>query len=85
MDIRMIGISLLVTFWLYLSSVFLAAYVATEKGRSGVGWLFLSLLFPPYMSLLALSALPNKNGQEWERSMRREPPRPTFGQRLGES
>ena len=39
----------------------LAAYVAGEKRRSGVAWLFLSLFFSPLFALLALAALPMGN------------------------
>ena len=86
MDIRDIAIGLLIAFWVYLSSVVLTTYVASEKGRSGLGWFFLSFLFPPYMTLLALAALPETKEQEWiERAMPREPKPPTIGQRLGRS
>jgi len=84
MDITVIAVSFSVLLWLYLSSVILTAYVASESGRSGVGWFFLSFLFPPYMTLLALAALPEKKEEEWlERAGRH--PTPTIGQRLGRS
>ena len=44
MDVTVIAVSFSVLLWLYLSSVILTAYVASEKGRSGVGWFFLSFL-----------------------------------------
>ena len=86
MDIRDIAIGLLLAFWVYSSSVFLTTYVASQKGRSGLGWFFLSFLFPPYMTLLALAALPEKKEEEWlERVIPRQPTAPTIGQRLGRS
>ena len=86
MDITVIAVGFSVLLWLYVSSVVLAAYVASEKGRTGGGWYFLSLLFPPYMTLLALAALPEKKEEEWlERAVPRHPTTPTIGQRLGRS
>lgn len=86
MDIRDIAIGLLLAFWVYISSVFLTTYVASQKGRSGLGWFFLSFLFPPYMTLLALAALPEKKEEEWlERVIPSQPTDPTIGQRLGRS
>ncbi|KRT71652.1 MAG: hypothetical protein XU13_C0041G0029 [Candidatus Rokubacteria bacterium CSP1-6] len=85
MDITVIAVSFSVLLWLYLSSVILTAYVASESGRSGVGWFFLSFLFPPYMTLLALAALPEKKEEEWLDRAARHPTTPTIGQRLGRS
>lgn len=84
MDIAVIAVSFSVMLWLYLSSVVLTAYVASEKGRTGVGWFFLSLLFPPYMTLLALAALPEKKDEEWL-AVPTQSTTPTIGQRLGRS
>lgn len=36
MDIRVIAVSLLISLWVYLSSVLLAAYVASEKALSAL-------------------------------------------------
>lgn len=85
-DITVIVLGFSVLLWLYLSSVVLTAYVASEKARSGGAWFFLSFLFPPYMALLALAALPGRKEEEWRgRAGPSRPTTPTIGQRLGHS
>jgi len=46
---------------MWFFSSFVAAHVAGEKRRSEWTWLFLSLLFSPIITLLALAALPTGN------------------------
>ena len=42
----------------FLGGLFVAS-IAREKGRSGLSWFFISLLFSPFMALLGLIAVPN--------------------------
>jgi len=45
------------TYW--VMGAILCAIVATAKGRSGLGWGLLGLLFCPLFVLIALCAVPN--------------------------
>mgnify|MGYP007100063950 CR=1 FL=1 len=47
--------------WLivWIPLCFLVAWIASQKGRSGVGWFFLSLFLSPVIGLLALIAVPS--------------------------
>ena len=47
----------------YLIATFgLVPYVASAKGRSGLGWLLIALVVTPLLSLLALAAIPDTGG-----------------------
>ena len=54
----------LMTLWLiaaWIVGTLVVAYVAGQKGRSGLLWAFLSLvLISPLLALLALAALPSQ-------------------------
>jgi len=41
-----------------LASMWFVPFVALEKGRSGFGWMFFSLIFSPLLALIALAGLP---------------------------
>lgn len=40
----------------------LVPWVAQQKGRSGIGWLLIALLWTPLFALIALAAVPDKLG-----------------------
>jgi len=41
-----------------VGSLFLVPYVASQKGRSSVGWALIALFLTPILALLALAAVP---------------------------
>lgn len=49
---------MLIVLWILVSV--LVGFVASAKGRSAVGWFFISLMFSPLIALLALCAVPDK-------------------------
>jgi len=40
------------------ASLFLVPYVASQKGRSSLGWALIALFLTPLLALLALAAVP---------------------------
>ena len=52
---------------------FVCAFVASQRGRSGIAWVFISLLISPLLALLVLIAIPSKR-----RATRRERPRNSY-------
>jgi uncharacterized membrane protein HdeD (DUF308 family) len=61
---KIVGLLLLLTIggWVLASAV--VAYVAIEKGRSGIGWLLVALVLSPLFAVLCLAALPSVDGEE---------------------
>jgi hypothetical protein len=58
-------ILVVILFWLFLS--FLVGWYATNKGRTGIGFMFLSLLLSPLVGfILAMLASPNHEVLEKE-------------------
>jgi uncharacterized protein (DUF58 family) len=53
---------LVVIIWLVLSIVIGAA--AAHRGRSGLAWLFFSLILSPLIAALILAALPDRKSQK---------------------
>ena len=52
-----------VVFWLFFSII--AGVIATRKGRSGIGFFFLSILLSPLIGIIsAIIATPNQNQVE---------------------
>ncbi|TQD33262.1 hypothetical protein FKW81_14770 [Rhodobacter capsulatus] len=51
-----IGVILILAFifWLY---IWLPASMAADRGRSSVGWVILTLLFSPFITIIALMVL----------------------------
>ena len=49
--------------WFYVTTPFLVAVVASEKGRSGVRWFIASLFVTPWACLIALAAIPDTTNQ----------------------
>jgi hypothetical protein len=43
----------------FFATVVLVPYVASEKGRSGVGWALAAVFVTPLLALLALAAVPD--------------------------
>ena len=57
----------------WIIGFFVCAFVASQRGRSGIGWGFISLLISPLLALLVLIAIPSKR-----RATRRERPRNSY-------
>ena len=56
---KVVGLILLLAAggWVLASAV--VAYVAIEKGRSGIAWLVVALVLSPLFAVLCLAALPS--------------------------
>lgn len=48
---------------IWLAAGVIAAAIAVSKGRSGIGWFFLGVLFP-LIAVIVIAALPNRNTEE---------------------
>jgi hypothetical protein len=57
----------------WIIGFFVCAFVASQRGRSGIAWGFISLLISPLLALLVLIAIPSKR-----RATRRERPRNSY-------
>ena len=57
----------------WIIGFFVCAFVASQRGRSGIAWGFISLLISPLLALLVLIAIPSKR-----RANRRERPRNSY-------
>lgn len=57
----------------WIIGFFVCAFVARQRGRSGIAWGFISLLISPLLALLVLIAIPSKR-----RATRRERPRNNY-------
>ena len=57
----------------WIIGFFVCAFVASQRGRSGIAWGFISLLISPLLALLVLIAIPSKR-----RATRRERPRNNY-------
>lgn len=57
----------------WIIGFFVCAFVASQRGRSGISWGFISLLISPLLALLVLIAIPSKR-----RATRRERPRNSY-------
>ena len=60
----MVDIVLVVLVTAWLMGHFVCAYVAGEKGRSSVGWWFISLFASPLLALIALAAIPVRHEEQ---------------------
>lgn len=47
-------LALAFTFWLY---IWLPASMAADRGRSSLGWVFLTIIFSPIITIIALLVL----------------------------
>lgn len=64
----------------------LVAYVARQKGHSGISWCLASLFFSPFFMALCLAAMPDRREVEWREAMLRAvSPGSTIGDRLSHS
>ena len=45
-------------FFLWLVLAFVPAYIASQKGRNGIGWFFIGLLISPLIALIIVCAIP---------------------------
>ena len=61
---------MIVFFWICFS--FLAAWIAADKGRSGVGFFFLSLLLSPLIGIIAACACQGRRDSIEQRLARLE-------------
>jgi len=57
----------------WIIGFFVCAFVASQRGRSGIAWGFISLLISPLLALLVLIAISSKR-----RATRRERPRNSY-------
>ena len=57
----------------WIIGFFVCAFVASQRGRSGISWGFISLLISPLLALLVFIAIPSKR-----RATRRERPRNSY-------
>lgn len=66
-------------FWIWVAFGVVCAFVAPSRGRSGLGWFFLGVLFSVF-ALIVLLALPSKAEQEtdYQPTFLSETPRPTL-------
>ena len=47
-----------------ITAVSLVPWTARQKGRSGLAWMLIGLLFSPLLALIALAAVPDKRDEE---------------------
>jgi hypothetical protein len=59
----------------WIIGFFVCAFVASQRGRSGIAWGFISLLISPLLALLVLIAIPSKR-----RALRRSGTRSSYGE-----
>lgn len=62
-QLNVLYITLGLAVWLFLA--IMAAYVATERGRSGIGFFFFSLFLGYLFAILTLIALPKKRPESY--------------------